>query len=73
LGRLDAGVRHYRRALELDPYLTEAYYNMAIVFEQLNQRQAAIEAWKRFIQYEVDESERREARDYIGELEQMAD
>jgi tetratricopeptide (TPR) repeat protein len=41
-GKEEDAIGHYRRALELDPRLAEAHYNLATLFEQSGDSRAAI-------------------------------
>jgi len=41
-GREAEAVELYRRALELDPTLAEAHYNLATIFDQTGDSRAAI-------------------------------
>jgi tetratricopeptide (TPR) repeat protein len=41
LGRLEAAAEAYENALELDRTLADAHYNLAGIYEELGQREAA--------------------------------
>jgi len=47
-GYADAAVRAYRRAIELDPQLIKAYYNLACVAEKISV-QEGITAWEQYV------------------------
>jgi tetratricopeptide (TPR) repeat protein len=47
-GYADAALRAYRRAIDLDPQLFKAYYNLACVAEKINV-QEGITAWEQYL------------------------
>lgn len=46
--RPEDAVDAYRRAVELDPALADAYFNLAGLYEQLGQQAVAIQNWKMY-------------------------
>jgi len=49
-GRLEEAIEHWRKAIELQPDLPEAYHQQAVVFQKLEQWDQAIEAYKQTIE-----------------------
>ena len=47
-GYADAALRAYRRAIDLNPQLLKAYYNLACVAEKINV-QEGITAWEEYL------------------------
>ena len=45
LGSLDASIKNYKKAINLNPYHAETYYNLAVVLQEHNMLSKAIEAY----------------------------
>jgi len=59
---------HYRRALELFPGYSQARYNMARVLSRMGEREAAVEAYRAFLEAEPFHPLARTAQEAIDEL-----
>lgn len=57
-GRYQEAVVTLRRVLEIDPEAPELYYNIALVYEHLNDFDHALEYLDRYSQFDIDEGER---------------
>lgn len=57
-GRYQEAVVTLRRVLEIDPEAPELYYNIALVYEHLNDYDHALEYLDRYSQFDIDEGER---------------
>ncbi len=49
-------IEHLRQALDLEPSLNEAQYNLAVIYELLGNKEEAIAAWEKYIKLDVDEN-----------------
>ena len=71
-GYADAALRAYRRAIDLDPQLLKAYYNLACVAEKINV-QEGITAWEQYLAVTRDVPSEQEwvmkARRYLRALQ----
>ena len=45
LGSLDTSIKNYKKAINLNPYHAETYYNLAVVLQEHNMLSKAIEAY----------------------------
>jgi len=54
LGRPSEAMVEYRRAIEIDPGMTDAYYNLAHIHQLQNQKQTALKLYEKII--EIDPS-----------------
>jgi tetratricopeptide (TPR) repeat protein len=57
-GRYQEAVTTLVRVLEIDPNAPELYYNIALVYEHLNEYDRALEYLDRYSQFEIDGDER---------------
>ncbi|MFC1745676.1 transglycosylase SLT domain-containing protein [Candidatus Riflebacteria bacterium] len=71
LGNYKNSLEHYAKAIKLDPYFEQAYYNQAIAYEKLGKNFKAIESWYYFIQSTKHRDKILEAEKYIEELKQF--
>jgi len=69
-GAFPRALESIENAITLDPRLFEAYYNRAIVFETMKEKEKAIAAWKTYLELGVDDhfDWRWEALSNINEL-----
>jgi predicted AlkP superfamily phosphohydrolase/phosphomutase/Tfp pilus assembly protein PilF len=51
LGRYDEALAQLERAIALDPVNSEAYYNLGLIHERRNQRDAAVAAYRSALRY----------------------
>jgi len=68
LGDTFNSYKFYLKAIELNSYIKEAYYNLAVLCEKRADYIEAIKWWKKFLNSGVTEKEKKEAENFINEL-----
>ncbi|MBS1791820.1 MAG: CHAT domain-containing protein [Acidobacteria bacterium] len=71
-GLLDQAVSHYDVAIEIDPRLTEAWFNRALCYEKLSLFTRAKESWKEYLNIDSTSEWAKEAREHLKKLELKA-
>lgn len=68
--KFEKALARLNHALQLNPNLLEAQYNLAIVFELRNETSNAIQAWEKYLELDSDANSdwKRLARGRLGEL-----
>ncbi|MDD2714634.1 MAG: transglycosylase SLT domain-containing protein [Candidatus Wallbacteria bacterium] len=61
-------VVYYLKALSLDPFLKEAYYNLAIIYEKIGLNFKAISTWQKYMEFELNPDIIKEIKGYVKEL-----
>jgi len=61
-------VDFFRRSIELDPQLADAWYNLALCYEHLGQKAEARKAWDRYMELLPHESARQQIIAHVAEL-----
>jgi len=73
-GYADAAITAYRRAIELNPQFSKAYYNLACVSEKISV-QDGIKAWEQYVNLATEMASEREwlakARSYLRRLKEI--
>lgn len=64
----DMEISYYRKALELDPTLADAYYNLGIIYANRGQKETAIMYFEEFLKYSKDEEKKLKVKFFISEL-----
>jgi Tetratricopeptide repeat len=59
--RLDKAAEEFRRALELDPAFAPAVFNLALLYERLNNSEQASLQWKHYLQFDPNSEWGKEA------------
>jgi tetratricopeptide (TPR) repeat protein len=66
--KLPEAVALYKQALQLDPKLTGAHYNMAILLVRLNQNEDAVAELKQFLKLAPDDADAAQAKKLLAKL-----
>jgi len=61
-------IRHLNRALELDPKLSEATFNLALCYEKTNQKNEAVRQWKHYLEAVEDEDDKHAVEAHLQQL-----
>lgn len=69
---LTQAVSHYDLALEIDPRLTEAWFNKALCYERLSLFTNAKEAWNQYLNIDSTSEWAKEAREHLKKLDLKA-
>jgi len=68
--KLEEATAHFRRAIARDPDFKEAYFNLALAYEQLGQKQKALEEIERYLDMESSQDWRRAAESLKSRLQE---
>jgi CHAT domain-containing protein len=69
---LEKSVEHTSKAIEADPKLSEAWFNRALSYEQMNLFLQAESDWKQYLTGDGDSAWAEEARDHLNKLRERA-
>mgnify|MGYP000172445836 CR=1 FL=1 len=64
----DMEISYYRKAIELDPTLADAYYNLGIIYSNRGQKETAIMYFEEFLKYSKDEEKKLKVKFFISQL-----
>jgi len=64
----DMEISYYRKAIELDPTLADAYYNLGIIYSNRGQKETAIMYFEEFLKHSKDEEKKLKVKFFIGQL-----
>lgn len=67
-GEYTQAMIYYLKALSLDPFLKEAYYNLAIIYEKIGLNFKAVSTWQKYMEFEISSDVSGEVKGYIREL-----
>ncbi|MBI5155214.1 tetratricopeptide repeat protein [Candidatus Poribacteria bacterium] len=59
---------HFKRAVEQDPHLTDAIYNLALCYEKAGHNPQAKSTWQVYVKTTRDESVRHRIHEHMAEL-----
>jgi len=65
LGKIDEAIKYYNKSIEKNPYLAEAYYNLAVVYWHLKDWQKVIYYFKETLRINPNH---KEAKFYLEKL-----
>lgn len=66
-GKLDKGITHYEKAVELQPGYVTAWNNMGDAFEKKNDLKAALKAYNQALIFDPNDKVARTCRDFVKE------
>lgn len=69
-GKFDSAITKFELALQYDPGFVEAQYNLAILLQKLEQKQAAIDAWEKYLEIDNESTWADIAKTYLKSLRQ---
>jgi tetratricopeptide (TPR) repeat protein len=69
LTHYDVAQRSLEHSITLDANSAASYYHLALLYEQQNARDRALDSWNRFLELSPDESLKLQARKHIQYLE----
>jgi tetratricopeptide (TPR) repeat protein len=69
LARYDVAQRSLEHSIVLDANSSASYYHLALLYEQQNAQDRALDSWNRFLELTPDESLKLQARKHIQYLE----
>lgn len=69
--RTEEGIEYFKRAVEIFPYFTEAYFNLAMAYKKLFKLPEAVRAYREVIEIGNDEELVSEAKVVLDELESL--
>jgi tetratricopeptide (TPR) repeat protein len=61
-------ILHFKRAIEIDPNLIDAIYNLAVCYEKAGHIPQARSTWDVFVGVTKDEAEKSRTRDHVASL-----
>ncbi len=64
----DEAISYFRRAIELEPSLTDAIYNLAVCYQKSNLLPQAKSAWQSYHDAIEDDEEKIQVKEHIGSL-----
>lgn len=70
-GRTEEAIEFFKRAVDIFPYFTEAYFNMAMAYKKLFKLPEAVRAYREVIEVGNDEELVSEAKGVLDDLERM--
>jgi len=62
-------INHFRKAIEIDPNLSEAIYNLAVCYEKSGFIPQARSTWDVYLNVTTDEADKARVREHIGTLQ----
>ena len=64
----DEAISYFRKAIEIDPTLTEAVYNLAVCYQKASLLPQAKSTWSSYLDLVEDEEHKAEVREHIAQL-----
>lgn len=61
-GMTQEAILEYEKAIELDPYMREAYYNLITIYESEGEKNKAKETWGKYLELVSPEEIHKERR-----------
>lgn len=70
-GRTEEAIEYFKRAVEIFPYFTEAYFNLAMAYKKLVKLPEAVRTFREVISIGSDEGLVSKAKEVLDDLERM--
>ncbi len=64
----DMEISYYRKTIEIDPTIADAYYNLGIIYANRGQKETAVMYFEEFLKYSKDEEKKLKVKFFLSQL-----